>query len=146
MKKVLFLSAALLTFGLVGCGGSGGANFSNLAGNYSGTYQILQGGSEESAGQLNMSIDTAGNVTGTMQRTDKNPETVSLRNGFVQSDGRTLRYTFKYADTSDRIVTGTIERVGSTLEPTNNNGVKELNVEIAGGGTLKMRFLLTRSN
>lgn len=141
---ILAVTGILVALVLTACGGSGGQSFSSLAGNYQGTYQILNNGSQESAGNLNLAIDNAGNVSGTMQRTDKNPETVILRNGFIQNDGRTIRFTFKYSDTNDRIVTGEIELVGTTLEPANNNGNRELDVQIAGGGTLKLRFLTTR--
>jgi hypothetical protein len=124
---------------LSGCGLVDGFDQS-LVGDYTGTYQIREGSSQESAGQLSLIISSGGAVTGVMQRTDRPQPPASVESGEIRNYNE-LRFRFRYEDTSYRSVSGTIRTNGSLLEAA--DGV--LSVEFSGGGSGTMMISLVRT-
>lgn len=125
---------------LAGCGGTS-SGFDPFVGTWSGSYQIRNpGGSVESSGLLTLVIDDIGRVTGSMQRTDSNFETVPVRQGSLSGDD-SLQYFFNYSNTSDREVRGFVRIDGNLFVPDD----QLLTVFFAGGTSGTMNVSLTRS-
>lgn len=110
-----------------------------LAGDYSGTYQVLQGSSQESAGTLSLVITPTGRCTGVMARTDRTQPSVTLEDCAVRDTNR-LQFGFRYVDTSRRQVNGPVGVFGSILEPVEDS----ISVSFSGGSGGTMRFNLLR--
>ncbi len=110
-----------------------------LAGDYTGTYQVLQGSSQESAGTLSLVITPTGRCTGVMARTDRSQPSVTLEDCAVR-DTNSLQFGFRYVDTSRRQVTGPVGMFGSILEPVEDF----ISVSFSGGSGGTMRFSLLR--
>jgi len=132
----------LALLGLLPLGGCGLLDsFDNsLQGDYTGTYQIREGSSQESAGQLSLIISPGGVVTGVMQRTDLSQAPVSVESGEVRNFNE-LHFRFRYQDTSYRSVSGAIQRNGSLLEAVDGT----LRVEFSGGSGGTMTISLVRT-
>lgn len=111
-----------------------------MIGDYTGTYQIRDGSSQESAGQLSLIISSSGVVTGVMQRTDRSQAPASVESGEIRNYNE-LRFRFRYEDTSYRTVSGTIQRNGSLLEAADGT----LRVEFSGGAGGTMAISLVRT-
>lgn len=143
MNSIAKLSLAVLvcSAALSGCGGGGGSQFKTFEGNWFGSYQILNGSSVESSGNFSLSIDSFGNASGQLERTDQTQPSVPIRSAFM-TNGNELRFVFNYVNTQDRQVIGAIERNGNFLEDVGQG----MNVSFAGGGTGRLQMTLTRQN
>lgn len=142
MKSFRTLLIGILLVGLLalaGCGGSG-TSINDFVGTWTGSYTIRQGGNIESAGNLEIEIFDNGFVEGFLDRTDQQPQTQQLRQGFLDSD-EILFFVFNYNNTNDREVEGEIRRSGNVLTTTDSQGIQ---VRFAGGGTGQMTFTLSR--
>lgn len=136
-----FALLAIATVAIAGCGGDGGTSFNRFEGTYEGTFQFFgAGGGPEESGIMRVRVDSFGDVTGTLRRTDRN-ETVSLRSGSIGTDN-VMRFTWRWSDTNDRRAQGRVILTGNVLRP--DNADSRIEVQLQAGGTRQMFFSVVR--